>query len=197
MGVDEAGRGPLAGPVAVAAVAAPREIYKRRMTVFKGVKDSKKLTPASRQKWFGKIKEMAERGKIIYAVSFCGNKTIDEKGINEAVSISVGRVLKKIAIKPSLALILLDGGMKASGKWLNQKTIIGGDDKESIIAAASVAAKVKRDKKMKGMAKKYPHYNFAVNKGYGTKEHILLIKKHGLSKVHRKSFYKALDNSNR
>jgi len=193
IGIDEAGRGPLAGPVAVGAFAVRS---KRALKMFAGVKNSKQLTANQRERWF----ELIEKDSLVkvpggervsYAVSFSSEKTIDEKGITKAIYLALNRCLKKLETKGFASTdskILMDGLLKAHSKYLNQKTIIGGDESESIIALASICAKVLRDRKMRRLAKKYPNYDFEIHKGYGTEKHYAAIRKYGLSPIHRKSF---------
>jgi len=213
IGIDEAGRGPLAGPVAVGAFAIRS---KSVLKMFKGARDSKKMTPAAREAVFLEIKKAQKLGHIRFAVSYSSAKMIDEKGIVPAIKSALDRSLKKVeksftqvrarhearhdfdkspADSPEYAgptcvncHILLDGSLKAPRRYANQKTIIGGDDIEPVISLASICAKVLRDHKMTRLAKKYPHYGFEVHKGYGTNAHYKAIKKHGLSKEHRRSF---------
>ncbi len=175
-GIDEAGRGPLAGPVAVAVVATG--IPKTK--ILKNIKDSKKLSPEKREMWHKIIKKNFE---CHYA--FVNNKTIDKNGIQKATLFGIKKVLRKFKKKPEL--VLMDGGLKAPKKY-KQKTIIKGDEKIPLISAASVIAKVTRDRHMMRLHKKFPKYRFDKHKGYGTKLHYKKIKKHGPCKIHRKSY---------
>lgn len=193
IGIDEAGRGPLAGPVSVAAVCIKEESYTRIIREFKEVRDSKQLSASQREEWFLKIQE--SNGRMFYAVSLVGNRTIDKRGIVKAIGLALSRSLQKLSVDPNRAMVLLDGSLKASSIFKNQKTIIGGDSKVKIISLASVVAKVHRDRHMKKKAKEYPQYGFEVHKGYGTRVHIEAIKKHGLSEMHRRSFLKNLIKS--
>lgn len=190
VGIDEAGRGPLAGPISVGAFSIKsKDILKR----FKGVKDSKQLSEKQREEWFKTIKQRRKEGKIAYAVSFSSAEVIDSKGITRATRAALNRCLKKLENKdfaPLKCKVLLDGSLYAPSRYADQKTIIDGDAKEPIIALASICAKVLRDRKMKRLAKKYPQYGFEIHKGYGTKAHYRAIKKHGVSKIHRRSFLK-------
>ncbi len=193
IGIDEAGRGPLAGPVSVGAVAVKKTIYNSRpKKEFKGIRDSKKLSEKEREKWFTKLKKFKDEKVINYAVSFSSAKVIDEKGIVFAIRRALARSLKKLNLRPGACEVLLDGSLYAPKEYKNQKTIIHGDDKIPLISSASIIAKVSRDRKMKRFAKKYPKYNFEKHKGYGTKAHYRAIKKHGLSEIHRRSFLKNL-----
>lgn len=186
IGIDEAGRGPLAGPVSVGICYIPKGI---RLN-FKGIKDSKKLSEKDREKWFLQMKEWQREQKIRYAVSLVSEKIIDKKGIVYAISLGMKKCLQKIAVDPGEVQVLLDGGLKAPREYQKQKTIIKGDEKFPVISLASIAAKVTRDKYMVRIAKKYPEYGFEVHKGYGTKSHRELIRKHKPSLIHRNSFLK-------
>lgn len=188
VGVDEAGRGPLAGPITIGVVCA----RPRAMRLFAGVRDSKKLTPAAREKWFQKICAHAARGRLSYGVAFVGNRAIDQEGIVGATRKAIARTLARLPIAPHECILLLDGSLSAPEEYIFQRTIIGGDDKVRVIAAASIVAKVKRDRRMIRLAKKFPQYGFDIHKGYGTKLHKELIQKHGLSPVHRTSYCKNL-----
>lgn len=177
--IDEAGRGPLAGPIAVAAVLATTN-----SKLLKNIKDSKKLSALQRERWFKIIKNNFE-----YRVAMVGPRIIDQIGINPATRLAVARVIRRLKIKPGI--VLLDGAMHAPKKY-NQKTIIRGDEKIPLISAASIMAKVTRDKKMLNLHKDYPEYFWDCHKGYGTKLHYAMIKKNGLSPFHRRSFLKKI-----
>lgn len=189
IGVDEAGRGPLAGSI-TAAVAAIDSSFKIRVSrLLQGIKDSKKLSFRQREKW---IRRLKTEPRLVTTHASIGPRTIDRIGITRAAKLAVGRCLKKIEKKcfkqaPSYK-ILLDGSLYAPRTYQNQATIIKGDEKIPLIAAASIVAKVARDQKMVRLSKKYPQYRFDIHKGYGTSLHRRLIKKHGLSRVHRRSF---------
>jgi len=191
VGIDEAGRGPLAGPVAVGAVL----FLKRARFDFDGLTDSKKLTPSQREEWFRKMKDWQKEGKLRFAVSLVSNTVIDAKGIVPAINLGIERCLKKLKVDPKHTHIFLDGGLKAPAQFLNQETIIKGDEKIPAISLASITAKVTRDRKMVTLSKIYPHYGFEIHKGYGTKIHADAIRKHGISKIHRKSFLKNFSQS--
>ncbi|MBI4088691.1 ribonuclease HII [Candidatus Kaiserbacteria bacterium] len=187
LGVDEAGRGPLAGPIAVAAIRTKHNIQKTKQ-LFKGIRDSKKFSEKQREEWFAKFKKLRKEGILEYAVAFSGAGTIDTYGIVSATKRALARVVKKIIGKPEECKILLDGSLYAPRKYVNQKTIIRGDDHIPIIAAASIVAKVLRDRKMKRLSKKFPEYSFDIHKGYGTALHYRKLKKHGPCIIHRRSF---------
>jgi len=186
VGVDEAGRGPLAGPVFVGAVA-----FKERspnFAFFKEIKDSKKLSSQKRREIFEEINFLYIKKELSYAVAFSGPDCIDKKGINMAIYFAIKRCLNRLGLHNKKSQILLDGGLCAPKYYTNQSTIIRGDEKETLIALASIVAKVLRDKKMENLALIYPNYLFDEHKGYGTKKHIKLIKKYRPSPAHRMSF---------
>jgi ribonuclease HII len=184
IGVDEVGRGPIAGPVAIGAFLIPRSLSWKD---FKGLKDSKKLSEKVREEWFKKLNVLP---KARFAVSFTSHTQIDRRGIVPAISSALTRSLKKLNVKPEECLILLDGGLRAPSEFINQKTIIKGDEKECAIACASIMAKVSRDRRMVTFARTYPKYGFEVHKGYGTKKHYEQISRLGACAIHRKSFLK-------
>lgn len=177
-GVDEAGRGPLAGPVCVAAVIMPFEQDK----IIEEINDSKKLTEKKREKLFEKIKNTA----ISYNIVFVDEKTIDSLNILNATKLGMKQAIEGLSVKPELVLI---DAVKID-TCVPTESIIKGDAKSYNIAAASILAKVTRDKLMVDLDKKYPEYNFKKHKGYGTKEHIENLKKYGKCEIHRNSFIK-------
>lgn len=186
VGIDEAGRGPLAGPVAVGAV-----VFSNRARFdVTGLADSKKLSPLRREEWFRKIKIWQKEGTLRFAVSLVSNTVIDKKGIVPAIQLGIERCLSKLEVNPKHTKVFLDGGLKAPREFINQETIIKGDEKIPAIALASIAAKVTRDKKMKVLSKIYPQYGFEIHKGYGTLAHRKALKKHKATGIHRKSFLK-------
>jgi ribonuclease HII len=178
VGIDEAGRGPLAGPIAVAGVAAKNKNSK----FLKGIKDSKKLSAKKREEW---EKVLSASRRIECQSVLVSAKIIDKIGITKATKLAVARVLKKFSKNPDM--VLLDGSLFAPNHY-KQKTIIKGDEKIPLIAAASIIAKVRRDRFMLHLHKKFPCYCFNQHKGYGTKLHYKKLKKHGLSSFHRRSF---------
>lgn len=184
IGIDEAGRGPLAGPVFVCAVLSLNNL--KSLAVLRGVKDSKKLNPKKRDNWAKIIKK-----NFKYSVCSSSSSTIDKAGIVVAVGMalkkSIEHLLKKTEFSFKDCYILLDGSLKAP-KIYSQETIIKGDEKISLISAASIIAKTARDKKMLILDKKLSQYGFKTHKGYGTKLHSEMIKKIGLSSEHRKTF---------
>ncbi len=185
IGIDEVGRGPIAGPVAVGAFIF---LTPTAPGLFRGVKESKQLNERQREAWFTKIESAAADGHVNFHVTFQSEKIIDSKGLSYAIKYALKTSLEKLKIDPKDARVLLDGGLKAPLKYANQKTIIRGDEKEMIIALASICAKVLRDRKMIALAKIYRGYGFEKNKGYGTKGHYAAIKKFGMMTGHRRSF---------
>lgn len=176
-GVDEVGRGPLAGPVVCAAVIMPRT------DPIEGIDDSKKLSAKKRERLAELIKERA----VCYNIALVEPKVIDEINILQATRLCMKNAVEGLKILPSF--VITDGNMELDIA-LPQKSLIKGDAKSYTIGAASILAKVFRDGLMCETAQKYPQYGFAANKGYGTAEHISAIKKYGLSPVHRLSFTK-------
>ena len=193
IGIDEAGRGPIAGPVAVAAFSVIAGHKDSLLTFFKSgrVRDSKKLTAVTRERIFKELTVQKSLGKVSYAVSFASATVVDRKGISFATRLALARSLEVLGVGPSECQVLLDGSLKAPEEFTLQRTIIKGDEKEAVIALASIVAKVSRDRLMVRLAKKYPHYDLDIHKGYGTSDHYRKLKKHGLSPVHRKSFLKS------
>jgi ribonuclease HII len=190
VGIDEAGRGPLAGPVSVGTVI----FYNLKVAhAFRGVRDSKKLSAEKREYWLSVMEREKKLGTIDFAVSLVSAQYIDTYGIVKAIQKGIRSNLKKLSIEPEYQ-ILLDGGLRAPNEFLNQKTIIKGDEKFRVISLASIVAKVHRDRKMVLCGKKYPKYGFEIHKGYGTLLHRNAIYKYGVSAVHRKSFLKNFVN---
>lgn len=188
VGIDEAGRGPLAGPVAVGAVMVPYAKLKDFTSLFRGVKDSKKLSAQKREAWFKKLEMAAQDGIVYFKVSFSGSGTIDKHGITYAITRAIASTLKRLTCPSEQSLILLDGGLRAPDHYESQRTIIRGDERIMIISIASIAAKVLRDRLMERLSDQYPEYGFYEHKGYGTVEHFKKIKQHGPSALHRKTF---------
>ena len=174
-GVDEAGRGPLAGPVCAAAVILPPHIE------IPGLNDSKKLTDKRRRELFPLIQEQA----IAYGIAFASHEEIDEINILQATFLAMERALAQLKIQPELALI---DGNRQKDFGIKVETVVKGDSRSANIAAASVLAKVTRDLYMEQMAKEYPGYGFEVHKGYGTKAHYQALTELGPSPIHRMSF---------
>jgi len=174
-GTDEAGRGPLAGPVVAAAVIFD-ESYKNEK-----IHDSKKLTPIEREQLFIEIKNSA----LSYAIGIVGWKQIDEMGILNASKLAMRQSILKLDPKPDF---ILSDAVSINVTDIPQMAIIKGDDKIFSISAASILAKVTRDHLMMSYHKKYPQYGFAQHMGYGTEVHLKMIKKHGPCQIHRMSF---------
>ena len=178
-GVDEAGRGPLAGPVCAAAVILPRGL------VIDGLDDSKKLTEKKRDALFDVIREQA----ISYGIAFATVEEIETLNILNATYLAMNRAIGMLSVSPALALI--DGNRNA-GIELPSRCVIKGDSKCASIAAASILAKVTRDRYMYEMAEKYPQYGFDRHKGYGTAAHYAALREYGPSEIHRMSFLKKM-----
>lgn len=178
-GIDEAGRGPLCGPVCAAAVILPVDCE------IEGINDSKKLTEKKREALFDVITSKA----IAYSVSMVDAKTVDEINILQATFLAMRNAVDSLSVKPDIALI--DGNAKP-GLDIEERTIVKGDAKSVSIAAASILAKVSRDRYMLEADKKYPQYQFAKHKGYGTKLHYEMIEQYGICDEHRRTFLKKI-----
>lgn len=178
-GVDEVGRGPLAGPVVSAAVVL------RKGQLIEGVTDSKKISEAKREKLIDKILEEA----VSYSISFVDEKIIDDINIRNATFKAMNEAVNSLKVKPDFVLI---DGNAIEGMSLPHKCVVKGDLNCNCIAAASIVAKVTRDRFMTSLAKEYPQYDFEKHKGYGTKLHYERLKEFGISDVHRKTFLKNL-----
>ncbi len=179
-GIDEAGRGPLAGPVYAAAVVLPLGIE------IDGLNDSKKLTEKKREVLFDVIREVA----LDYSIGVATEKEIDEINILNATFLAMHRAVEGLKNKPDYALI--DGNQYPKIPFVMEETVVKGDAKSMSIAAASILAKVSRDRFMLEMANKYSQYQFEKHKGYGTKVHYEAIKEYGPSPIHRLTFLKKL-----
>ena len=177
-GVDEAGRGPLAGPVCAAAVILPDNCE------IEGLNDSKKISEKKREALFDIIKEKA----VAYSIDYGSLEEIEEYNILEATYLAMNRAIEGLNTKADFALI--DGNRVPKGIKIPCETVVKGDSKSCSIAAASILAKVTRDRLMLEYDKKYPQYLFAQHKGYGTKAHYEAIKQHGVCEIHRLSFLK-------
>ena len=183
-GIDEAGRGPLMGPVCAAAVILPPHFE------IEGLNDSKKLTEKKREVLFPIITSSA----VAYGIAYATEKEIDELNILNATMLAMNRAIKALSVKADFALI--DGNCSRSIE-IPSKTIVGGDAKCPSISAASILAKVSRDRLCYELDKKYPEYGFAKHKGYGTKEHMEALKKFGPCPCHRMTFLKFLNNDDK
>lgn len=181
-GIDEAGRGPLAGPVVAAAVIlAPG-------TQLPGVNDSKKLTEKKREELFDYVRENA----VAYGIGTADEREIDEINILQATYLAMTRAVQNLNVKADYALI--DGNRIPPQLDIPAEYVIKGDGKVLSIAAASILAKVTRDRYMREMAKQYPEYGFEKHKGYGTKAHYQAIAEHGICPLHRRTFLKKVLN---
>ena len=178
-GIDEAGRGPLAGPVFAAAVILPEHC------TVEGIDDSKKLSPKKREQLFGEIESAA----VAYGIGFATEREIDRGNILQATFLAMKRAFDALGVRPGLALV--DGNrMPALG--VETRTIVKGDSLSASIAAASILAKVSRDRLMVQIDEIYPQYGFAKHKGYGTALHFERLKQYGPCPVHRRSFLKSI-----
>ncbi len=178
-GIDEAGRGPLAGPVYAAAVILPIDLE------IDGLNDSKKLTEKKREALFDVICEKA----ISYSIGIATEEEIDEINILNATFLAMRRAVDGLSVKPDYALI---DGNQHPRLSIPDETVVKGDGKSMSIAAASILAKVSRDRFMLQIAEKYPEYCFEKHKGYGTKLHYEMIEKYGVAPIHRRSFLKKI-----
>jgi ribonuclease HII len=133
---------------------------------------------------------LKKEGKLNFSVALVSNKIIDGKGITYAIRKGIEGVLEKISAEPNVSKVYLDGSLKAPSEFIDQETIIKGDEKIPVISLASIAAKVTRDRHMKEVAKLYVGYDFEIHKGYGTKAHMNFIKSLGICEIHRKTFVK-------
>lgn len=178
-GVDEAGRGPLAGPVCAAAVILPRNIE------IVDLNDSKKLSESKREKLYDEICEKA----LSYGIAFASVDEIEELNILNAAMLAMNRAIEQLEPQPELALI---DGNRSSAIKISSRCVIKGDAKCADIAAASILAKVTRDRYMLEMAEKYPEYHFERHKGYGTKLHYEALREYGPCEIHRPSFLRKM-----
>ncbi len=185
IGVDEAGRGPVAGPVSVGAVWVPKDFD---WGLLPRVDDSKKLTERMRERAFVAACALSERGDIKYHVALISAEHIDTHGITHAVRTGIAECFDALQPSPVMTEVLLDGLLHAPEVFAQQRTIIGGDASEPVIALASIMAKVTRDRFMVSLHETCPAYGFAAHKGYGTKAHYSAITEHGMSPEHRRSF---------
>ena len=180
IGIDEAGRGPLAGPVVACACCIPPSLAAQ----FEEVNDSKKLSPRKREALFEKLTS----APIIYGIGFASAREIDRLNILQATFLAMRRAAQKFSAMPAGAVALIDGPHACARLSLRQQPVVDGDAKSLCIAAASVIAKVTRDRYLDILDKLYPPYGFAAHKGYGTVQHLSALKQHGPCPEHRKSF---------
>ena len=213
VGIDEVGRGPIAGPVAVCAFICQDNFFDD-IEIKTPLRDSKKLSAKQRGEWFEYLKLAQKDKKCDFSVSYVSAENIDKFGISKAIKKALETSLLKIVkdcknlrvgvgapepegrrgiseqdfYNPERFFIYLDGGLKAPEQFINQETIIKGDELHKVISCASIIAKVSRDRVMENFAKEYPEYGFENHVGYGTKAHYDAIKKRGTCPIHRKTF---------
>ena len=185
VGVDEAGRGPLAGPVAVGVVCFRDDFDV--LGVFPGLNDSKKLSEKRREVLFHILQEEIKKGTVTAVVQLISAEKIDEGGIGSAIHHAVAQGVRKVLPDYSFGRVYLDGSLYAP-KQYSQQTVVGGDGLIPAIMLASVAAKVTRDRYMVKQSELYPLYGFEKHKGYGTKDHYQALRDHGLCAIHRRTF---------
>jgi ribonuclease HII len=184
--LDEAGRGPLAGPVVACAVCVEKKKKNDFINISRRIKDSKKLSSKQRESLY---KEITNHPQISWATSKSSEKIIDKINILEATKEAMRKAIRNLEKKTGekAEFLIIDGNFKIKSK-LEQRPIVKGDQKVFSVMAASIIAKVKRDKLMERFHLKYPRYDFVSHKGYPTKNHIFLLKKYGPCKIHRKTF---------
>lgn len=190
IGIDEAGRGPLAGPVYIALVYVPIDF---NFSVFKKLDDSKKITKKAREEIFEEINQKQSKD-VQVKTTYTQAKTIDKLGITKAIQLAINRGLRQMNFSTEKTKIFLDGTLKAPKKY-SQKTVVGGDEKVPAISLASVVAKVSRDRQMSKLGIKYPDFELEKHKGYGTKKHCQLVAEKGMTEIHRQSFCSNIDFS--
>ncbi len=178
-GIDEAGRGPLAGPVCAAAVILPKEL------IIEGINDSKKLSEKKRAVLYDEITDKA----LAWSAQFVYQDVIDEINIRQATHLAMQNAVNALGVKPDI--LIVDGNDGIGFEKTESLYIVKGDAKSQTIAAASIIAKVTRDRYMISLSEKYPQYGFEKHKGYGTKAHCEAIREYGVSDVHRKTFMTA------
>ncbi len=183
VGIDEAGRGPLAGPVAVGAVCCDIDVDTTHL--LHGIRDSKKLTPKARDLWYERI---SGESHLRSAVACTGPAVVDRRGIQHAIASALKRVLAQLNVDPQKTMVLMDGGLVAPEVYMHQRSIVHGDALEPLISAASVMAKVTRDRHMLRVDSRYPVYGFRSHKGYGTRRHMDALHRYGMCPEHRKTF---------
>ena len=184
VGVDEAGRGPWAGPVVSGAV-----VFKDKELpneLLKSLNDSKKLTAQKREQLYEVLREEEKKGQVFIGVGQASVEEIDQLNILQATFLAMKRATDELKFQPHA--VLVDGNQVPKNLNLPCQTVVKGDGKSFSIAAASVVAKVYRDRLMKSLAVQYPYYAFEKNAGYGTKIHIEGLKKYGVTPAHRKSY---------
>jgi len=185
VGIDEVGRGPVAGPVVVCAFVAYGDFDFVNLV---GIRDSKKLSAKKREEWNTKLQALALGGSCAFALAERSSDWIDSKGIAPAIKECVAETLSKLALNPGDVMVELDGSLSAPKEFCNQKTTIKGDDLVPVISAASIIAKVYRDGLMDKYGTEFPGYGFEKHKGYGTELHMKAIAEKGTTPIHRISF---------
>lgn len=192
IGIDEVGRGPLAGPVTVCAFAVAKHHIKYLDSI--DARDSKKLSSQKREKIAQQLKDLACENKCAFHIVSRSSKIIDSQGLTKAIFSAIITALEKLeqtlGIHPGNMDIYLDGGLSAGKRYFRQKTIIHGDAQVKVISCASILAKVHRDRLMDAYDLKFPAYGFLNHKGYGTVEHYKAITKNGMCEIHRRLFFK-------
>jgi ribonuclease HII len=186
IGIDEVGRGPLAGPVTLCAFAVRTKFLNDINQM--GFRDSKKLSSQKREAFVQILNNCRALDMCTWVIQSSSSEMIDSRGLTYAINTALGACLKKLNIHASDADIYLDGGLHAPKSYFRQHTVIHGDDLFPVISCASIIAKVYRDHLMDNYDLKYPQYGFITNKGYGTADHVKVIKKHGMTPIHRESF---------
>lgn len=186
IGIDEAGRGPLAGPVSVGVVKIPADFD---WGLIEGVGDSKEIKPENREAIFRRAQYLRQHRQLDFAVAMVGSSVIDEKGIVFAINAAMERCIRRLKLDATSYHIRLDGSLKAPSEF-SQETIIKGDSLIPEIGLASIVAKVTRDNYMMRISRRYPRYSFEEHKGYGTKKHREAIAKYGKCPIHRVSYCK-------
>lgn len=193
IGIDEVGRGPIAGPLTVCACAV--KVGTDVLSIFPDhkLKDSKKLTEKKRLSIMGQLPSFVEDGSVVFGIGEISAEQLDEIGLSKAIKEALNKALTKVHTQgvPKDSFIFLDGSLKVDEKY-TQETIIKGDEKVPEIALASIIAKTHRDIFMKKIADVYPMYGFEKHVGYGTKAHYDAITTHGLTPLHRRSFLKGV-----
>ncbi len=189
VGIDEVGRGPIAGPLTVCAFGVEKSFYQEVSDRLSGITDSKKLTEKKREYFFQKIRELKREGKVRVHISSLSAEKIDHYGISAALRAALKQVSKSITRDNENSYFFLDGSLFLPEKFA-QETIVRGDAQNWLIGAASVVAKVTRDRFMVDASEKYPQYGFERHKGYGTTMHYANIEKYGLCELHRRTWIK-------
>lgn len=197
IGIDEAGRGPLAGPVSLGAVSIPAKHLSATRKLFGKIKNSKHLSPLQRERWYRLMLAARQEGIINFACAYSTNEQIDRLGLVWSIRSALRRAVNKLNCPPSSSKVRLDGSLKAPAEYRDQTTIIKGDEKEMIIAMASVVAKVRRDRLVTHLEKIYPGYGLSEHMGYGTAAHYQALRRLGPSPIHRRSFLGSLLRQNR